>query len=141
MHPIHPMVVHFPIALLLASVLFDGLALRWRREQFRDTSLSLLVLGVLAAGVAVLSGHFADEAIEHSGISKDAIELHEELGFAVFWVFLSLLGLRLAMHWGWVKEQPLLVLAAGLAGGLLMLVASYFGGDLVYRYGAGVFPR
>ena len=45
MHPLHPMVVHFPIALLLASWFFDLLALRWREQQFRDTSLSLLVLG------------------------------------------------------------------------------------------------
>ncbi len=141
MHPIHPMVVHFPIALLLASVLFDGLALRWRGEQFRETSLSLLVLGVLTAGVAVLSGHFAEEAVEHSGIPKDAIELHEELGFAVFWVFLGLLGLRLAMYRGWMKEQPMLALLAGLTGGVLLVTASYFGGDLVYRFGAGVLPR
>ena len=53
MHPIHPMVVHFPIALLLASILFDVLAFRWRSQQFRDTSFSLLVLGILAAGVAL----------------------------------------------------------------------------------------
>ena len=54
MHPIHPMVVHFPIALLLASTLFDALAFRWRSQQFRETSLSLLSLGILAAGAAVL---------------------------------------------------------------------------------------
>ena len=64
MHPIHPMVVHFPIALLLASTLFDALAFRWRTEQFRETSLSLLILGILAAGAAVLTGHFAEEAVE-----------------------------------------------------------------------------
>ena len=64
MHPIHPMVVHFPIALLLASTLFDALAFRWRSQQFRETSLSLLILGILAAGVAVLTGHFAEEAVD-----------------------------------------------------------------------------
>lgn len=141
MHPVHPMVVHFPIALLLVSSLFDLFALRWRTEQFRETSFSLLVLGVLAAGAAVVTGHFAEEAVEQSGIPKRAIEIHEELGFAVFWVFLALLGLRLAMCRGWMRVQPRLVLAVGLGGALLMLVASYFGGDLVYRFGAGVLPR
>ncbi|HNO06832.1 MAG TPA: hypothetical protein PKK49_16235, partial [Flavobacteriales bacterium] len=105
MHPIHPMVVHFPIALLLASWFFDLLALRWRGEQFRETSLSLLVLGVAAAAVAVLTGHFAEEAVEHGGsIPKQAIETHEELAFAVFWVFVGLLGLRLVSYWGMMRE-------------------------------------
>ncbi len=142
MHPIHPMVVHFPIALLLASWFFDLLALRWRGEQFRETSLSLLVLGVAAAAVAVLTGHFAEEAVEHSGnIPKQAIETHEELAFAVFWVFVGLLGLRLVSYWGVMRERPGLVLMLGAAGSLLLVVASYFGGDLVYRYGAGIVPR
>ncbi len=142
MHPIHPMIVHFPIALLLASWLFDLLALRWRREQFRETSLSLLVLGVLAAVAAVVTGHFAEEAVEHAGnIPKQAIETHEELAFAVLWVFVGLLGLRLVSYWEVMRERPALVLGLGLAGSLLLVVASYFGGDLVYRYGAGVIPR
>ncbi|MCC6968002.1 MAG: DUF2231 domain-containing protein [Nitrospira sp.] len=141
MHPIHPMVVHFPIALLLASTLFDALAFRWRSQQFRDTSFSLLVLGILAAGVAILTGHLAEEAVERSGIPKQAIEMHEELGGSVFWVFLGLLGLRVASSWGWMREQPTLVLVIGLSGGLLLLIASYFGGELVYRFGAGVLPR
>lgn len=141
MHPLHPMVVHFPIALLLASTLFDALAFRWRSQQFRDTSLSLLVLGILAAGVAVITGHVAEEAVERSGIPKQAIEIHEELGGSVFWVFLGLLGVRVASSWGWIREQPKLALVIGLSGGLLLLIASYFGGDLVYRFGAGVLPR
>jgi uncharacterized membrane protein len=116
MHPIHPMVVHFPIALLLASTLFDALACRWRREQFRHTSVSLLVLGVLAAGVAVLTGHVAEDAVERSGIPKQAIEIHEELGDSVFWVFLGLLSLRLVSYWGFMRERPALVLVLGCAG-------------------------
>ena len=70
---------------LLASLLFDLVALRWRGEEFRATSLSLLALGVPAALVALLTGHLAEEAVEHSGtIPKQAIETHEELAFVVF---------------------------------------------------------
>lgn len=142
MHPIHPMVVHFPIALLLASLLFDLLALRWREEECRATSLSLLALGVLAAVVALLTGHLAEEAVEHSGtIPKQAIETHEELAFAAFWVFAGLLGVKMLSYWGWMRERALLVLFIGVGGAVLLLVASYYGGDLVYRYGAGVLPR
>ena len=142
MHPIHPMVVHFPIAFLLASLLFDLIALRWRGQECRATSLSLLALGVLAALVALLTGHLAEEAVEHSGtIPKQAIETHEELAFAAFWVFAGLLGVKLLSYWGWMRERALLVLFIGVSGSVVLLVASYYGGDLVYRYGAGVLPR
>lgn len=142
MHPIHPMVVHFPIALLLASVFFDLIALRWRGPECRATSLSLLALGVLAALVALLTGHLAEEAIEHGGmVPKQAIETHEELAFAAFWVFAGLLGVKMLSSWGWMRERALLVLFLGVGGAVLLFVASYYGGDLVYRYGAGVLPR
>lgn len=142
MHPIHPMVVHFPIALLLASLFFDLVSLRWRGEEFRATSRALLALGVLAALVALLTGHIAEEAVEHSGtVPKEAIEMHEELAFAVFWVFAGLLGLRMLSDWGWIREHSLLVLFLGVGGSVLLLVASYYGGELVYRYGAGVVAR
>ena len=142
MHPIHPMVVHFPIALLLASLLFDLIALRWRGQECRAMSLSLLALGVLAALVALLTGHLAEEAVEHSGtIPKQAIETHEELAFAAFWVFAGLLGVKMLSYWGWMRERALLVLFIGVSGSVVLLVASYYGGDLVYRYGAGVLPR
>ena len=142
MHPIHPMVVHFPIAFLLASLLFDLIALRWRGQECRATSLSLLALGVLAALVALLTGHLAEEAVEHSGtIPKQAIDTHEELAFAAFWVFAGLLGVKLLSYWGWMRERALFVLFIGVGGSVLLLVASYYGGDLVYRYGAGVLPR
>ena len=53
MHPIHPMVVHFPVALLSASVLLDLLATKWNPDHLRSASLFTLVLGlwgVLSSG-------------------------------------------------------------------------------------------
>jgi len=45
MHPIHPMSVHFPIALLSFSVLFDLLSSRWRSDDMRVAILYRLILG------------------------------------------------------------------------------------------------
>ena len=64
MHPIHPMLVHFPIALLSASVLFDTLSLRWRPDELRTAALYTLGLGLMGAAVSILSGSMAEEAVE-----------------------------------------------------------------------------
>ena len=138
MHPIHPMLVHFPIALLSAAVFFDLLGGKWRPEECRIAGLYTLVLGFAGAAVSVASGAMAEDAVEHSGVPERAIEIHEMLGFAAFWVFAGLLGLRLATGLGWIREQRMVSLLLGIAGVVVMLVASYYGGSLVYDYGAGV---
>ena len=138
MHPIHPMLVHFPIALLSAAVFFDLLGKKWRPEECRIAGLYTLVLGFAGAAMSVASGAMAEDAVEHSGVPERAIEIHEMLGFAAFWVFAGLLGLRLAAGLGWIREQRMMSLLLGIAGVVVMLVASYYGGSLVYDYGAGV---
>jgi uncharacterized membrane protein len=141
MHPIHPMLVHFPIALLSASVFFDLLAFRWRQEECRTAALYTLVLGLAAAAAAVISGHMAEEAVEHSGVPELVLELHEKLGFVTFWMFAGLLGLRMAEWLGWIAERPTLRIAVEVGGVVVLFVASYYGGSLVYDYGAGVTLR
>jgi uncharacterized membrane protein len=132
------MVVHFPIALLSVSVLFDVLSTKWWRALFRDASLLTLAFGVLSAAVAVGTGSLAEHAVEESGVSKAVLEWHEGLGVATFWFFLGLLGVRSALRWWWEREWPLLTIGVGVVGVVLLLVASYYGGSLVYDYGAGV---
>ena len=54
-HP-HPMVVHFPIALLMASSLFVLLSLIFKNPSFEITSLYLLILGAIASPFAMATG-------------------------------------------------------------------------------------
>ena len=78
MHPIHPIVVHFPIALLCASVAFDALVSRWPPTGgFRETSLYTLLAGVLAAGLAVVTGGMEEDLAKRTGAPESVLELHE----------------------------------------------------------------
>lgn len=70
MHPVHPMLVHFPIALLSASVFCDLLALRWRQQDCRLVGLYTLFFGLVGALLSVASGALAEEAVEHSGVPE-----------------------------------------------------------------------
>jgi predicted heme/steroid binding protein/uncharacterized membrane protein len=56
-HP-HPMVVHFPIALLMASSLFVLLHLIFKNPSFEITSFYLLILGAIASPFAMGTGLF-----------------------------------------------------------------------------------
>ncbi len=54
-HP-HPMVVHFPIALLMASSLFVVLYLIFQSRSFEVTSFYLLILGAISSPFAMATG-------------------------------------------------------------------------------------
>jgi predicted heme/steroid binding protein/uncharacterized membrane protein len=56
-HP-HPMVVHFPIALLMASSLFVLLYLIFKNPSFENTSFYLLIMGAIASPFAMATGLF-----------------------------------------------------------------------------------
>jgi predicted heme/steroid binding protein/uncharacterized membrane protein len=56
-HP-HPMIVHFPIALLMASSFFVLLYLIFDNPSFENTSFYLLILGAIASPFAMATGLF-----------------------------------------------------------------------------------
>jgi uncharacterized membrane protein len=56
-HP-HPMVVHFPLAFLMASSLFVLLSLIFKNSSFEITSFYLLILGAVASPFAMATGFF-----------------------------------------------------------------------------------
>ena len=138
MHPIHPILVHFPIALLTASVIFDMLALRWRSDSFRDASFYTLIGGVGGALLSVISGNIEKESLKQSFLLDEVLQQHEVLGIATLWIFIGLLVVRLLMRRGKLKERPPVYVALGAFGIVVLTVAGYFGGSLVYEFGAGV---
>ena len=136
----HPLVVHFPIALLIASLLFDAVGWWWKRPAFTEAALGIQTLGVLGAIVAVITGNQAEEAVERIPGIHDVLEQHETLGQILLWAGLVVVALRFFFFWRRMLGQPtkafLMVLSLGLA--ILVGVTGYYGGKLVYEFGAGV---
>ncbi len=137
-HPLHPIVVHFPIALLSTAILFAVIESLFRRDVFDQALNWLLGLGVLGGAVAVITGMWEEDAVEAAGVPETAIEQHETLAFATLAVFALLLVMRWFRGRRWMPGHPALFFILGLAGLTLLGLTGYFGGDLVYRYGAGV---
>lgn len=120
------------------SVAFDVLARRWPTGGFRGTSLYCLLAGVMGAALAVVTGGMEEELAERAGAPESVLELHESLGAVTLIVFVALLGLRLAMQWGWTKDLPVFTFGLGVIGIVILALTGYWGGKLVYVYGIGV---
>lgn len=115
---IHPIIVHFPIALLVAYSVIKILPMRkWVPQvQWRDIEIALLVGGVLGAFASLSTGESAEHLIRPD---RQIVEMHAFFGSLSTWLY----GLLLA---GPVAE--LLVLRYGtrlpqVVTGLLSTVA------------------
>ena len=144
---LHPALVHFPIALLSAAVLFDAACLALRRQVWLDRAAAALYgLGALGAWAAFLAGGSAEEGLRDVAPPVEAlIEQHEEWAERTLWSVAILALARVAFAW-WQRREPEVrrlgarmgILAlAGVAMWLMMQTAD-FGGALVYRHGVAV---
>ena len=135
MENIHPITVHFPIALLTAAFLVETLALLFHRPEWSRVSLWCLGLGVLGAAAAVLAGRQAMETAKHSFEIHQVMELHEYIGYGVLAGSVAILGWRYLSRGSRGRQWAGWGLLAVLCGG--MAYSAHLGGRLVYEYGVG----
>src|SRR4051812_31865314 len=76
----HPIIVHFAIALLIVGVLFRWISLSGRVAFTGPAAATLLLIGALAAALAVHSGLNAHDPVERIPGVRQAVVDHEEAG-------------------------------------------------------------
>ncbi|RKY18819.1 MAG: hypothetical protein DRQ55_12285 [Planctomycetota bacterium] len=80
---LHPMLVHFPVALLMLALLLELWGLRKRGPVPSSSALPCLVFGALGAVAAGLSGWLLHEHDDPGRGVADLLQWHEWLGIAV----------------------------------------------------------
>ena len=138
---LHPIVVHFPIALLIVAFAIDLVALFFRRIRFLPRMSTILyVLGALGTLGAVLSGEAAADSVLVRGEANTVLTTHSDLGKITMWWFLSYGVLRIALWW-WLSFKLVVwipVTIIGAVGLIPLFQSASFGGDMVYEHGVGV---
>ncbi len=140
MDNLHPLFVHFPIALLMLFFLLDLAGTVGAKADWRRAAGWFLYFGAVFAGLTVAMGLIAAASVPHGGDVHEIMEHHQSLGVSVF-----LLASVLAI-WRWLVKGVVdgaantlyLILAAILAG--LLIFTTDLGGLMVYRYGVAVEP-
>jgi uncharacterized membrane protein len=146
---LHPLVIHFPIALLLIAPLFiiAGIVVNSQKGRpFLITALALMVLGTAGAFFAVATGEAAGEVVERTPAVKAVLERHEELAemtrivFSVLTVlfaailFLPRLLKREASSLA-ARILPLAFLLFYSTGAVILVNTAHNGGRLVHGLG------
>ena len=137
---IHPMLVHFPIVLLVAAVVTDLLALMLEKQTWlRPMAASLYVVGALTAGAAYATGLRAAAEVFVPGMAHPIVADHRTWALATTTGAGAMAAARLALYRTSRKRHVRFGLVlAGLVLVLLVQQTAERGARLVYEQGVGV---
>ncbi len=133
--PLHPKLVHFPIALFVTALGFEIFALLFRKDRAHQTAIYVFVVAALASVGVVYSG-LAEQTRLH--LNHPILTQHRV--FALWTMGVSLAALPVlwivkALVPKYFRFVFLIVLLAVVS---LVSVAAHHGGRMVYEYGVGV---
>jgi uncharacterized membrane protein len=136
--PLHPIFVHFTIALTSFSVICDLTGLYFHSESLSSTGWWALATSAIITLFTIVSGFISRTRVAMEESTALAfLRMHMALG-PIFYGLLLIMTVWRASVWqaknglsGWYLLYAAVVL-------LVMLIQGYLGGELVYRFGAEV---
>ncbi len=133
---LHPALVHFPLVLLPLSAAIDLIAGPLGKREWHPLAFAVLVAGTLSAIGSVVSGNDAAASNRADGSIAILIERHED--WATASLFLCLLIALGRLPFQLQGRDPRIWAIAALLASVVLWIAAYFGGELVYDHGVGV---
>jgi uncharacterized membrane protein len=136
---LHPMLVHFPIALVMFGFLAELAFLFFKKElALSKMGYYLLIFGTLAALAAWLTGNFFTSGLEgEAGKIKETHEL-----FATITLILLLVTSILQTTFFVLKNESAVLKTISFlfygAAAISVSITGFFGGSLVYNYMIGL---
>ena len=131
-HPVHPMLVVFPIGLWVFSLLSDVVFLLGGSERWNDIAFYTMSGGLVGALAAAVPGLFDMLSISDQKVGKIAWN-HMILNAIAILIFAADLSARILSRRG--ATLPIVLSVAGVT---LLALAGWLGGEMVYVHGTGV---
>ena len=133
----HPLVVHFPIVLLIIASLIQLIFLFTNKKEFGWIVLLLLCLGVIATWLSSNTFHAHPEKL--TGRAQEIFRVHLQMANMTFWISLSALLLKIVTQFQ-IKRKIILeslIAIMLLASATTVSIAGHHGAMLVHMEGVG----
>tara|TARA_B100000508_G_C11420628_1_gene258151 strand:- start:280 stop:738 length:459 start_codon:yes stop_codon:yes gene_type:complete len=138
---IHPLIIHFPIAIWFIAVLFDLLFLCFSKDWLRNATVLLYFAATLSAIAAYYSGEDAMDRVLVPMQGEVSASNHSDWGSYTFYFFGVYVLLRIFFYWKkWDKLKwfSIFLFILGVVGAGIVTKTADLGGKLVYKYGIGI---
>ena|SRR5215831_19399319 len=133
-HPVHQMLIVFPLGLLAMAVVFDLLAIGLNQPHWSEIGFWMIGAGIVTGLLAAPFGFVDWIAIPSATRAKRVGAVHGLANFAVILLFAASWYLRRIAPAA--PDTPALTLS--FLGGGLALFSGWLGGELVDRLSVGV---
>jgi len=132
-HPIHPMLIVFPIGLWVFSLVAD-LIFRYGggNPTWHDLAFYSMLGGLIGALAAAVPG-----LIDYFSLSESAAKRIATRHMTINLIVVALYGVNLWLRMG-DRSAAGWPLALSVAGVVLLAISGWLGGELVYVHGVGV---
>jgi len=132
---LHPMVVHFPIALFIMALVFDCLSLIIKNENLHKAAIYMYVTAALITPLVVKTGIWEAEKI---GLSHPLLDKHRTFALWTMWTSLMSLPLLWLLKKEATKYFRFTFLAFLIFTAITVSIGADKGGRMVFEYGVGI---
>jgi len=137
-HPIHPMIIPFPIALWVFSLVADVIYL-WRGNPVWRNYIAFytLLAGIIGAAVAAVPGLIDWLSLKEPTVVKMA-NWHARLNVIALLIFAASFYLRTANGSELVSGSHRIPFGLSVLGAILISISGWLGGEMVFKHGVAV---
>ena len=137
---IHPIIVHFVIAMTLIAVVFDIIGIFTKRSNLFEVSFLNLIVATIAIFVAIIFGQIEAGLANPYGSSKDILNYHSTIGWSLAAILSIITGWRFVSRQNNPNNLSIGFLFVDIILAFLVCVQVYLGDKLVWIYGLHTVP-
>ncbi|TVP69379.1 MAG: DUF2231 domain-containing protein [Leptolyngbya sp. LCM1.Bin17] len=138
--PIHPIVVHFVIAMVLFAFLCDVVGHFTKRPQLFEVSFWNMFVATIAVFVAIIFGQFEAGLAPTYPAVQPVLTRHQIIGWSLSAIIATITAWKLAVRTDNMRKVPGAYLGAAAVLSVLILIQLSLGSQLVWVYGLHVRP-
>ncbi|BAY18585.1 hypothetical protein NIES2109_00870 [Nostoc sp. HK-01] len=137
---LHPIVVHFVIAMVVFAFFCDVLGYFTGKARLFEVGWWNMFVATIAIFVAIIFGQFEAGLAQPYDVAKSVLNIHTLIGWSLSGIIAAITAWRYVIRSHNPQKLPIHYLAAGFILVAIVGVQVYFGDQLVWVYGLHTVP-
>ncbi len=132
---LHPMVVHFPIALFIMALVFEIVSHLFKQVVLHQTAVCLFVAAAILTPLVIRTGIWEATKL---GINHPLLDEHRQYASWLMWFSLMSMPILWLINRGFKRYFRVVLILCLVVAAVLVTIGADKGGRMVYEYGVGV---